>query len=505
MSRLLFNRKDQSRVGSSTPVSNNLQSSIAWPIAITIALIAGFAWYYLSLIPHGAISIYDEFYSLERSASFARQGDWWTVYSLNEPTFKKPPLQYWMVAWLFELDADLEVALRLPSMLFAILTLAATALLAAAIAPGLPWAMPAAVLLMASSLHFWYHATSAMLNVGTVFFATLAIASVILAAKRPNWYYVAAAAIVIGAFQKAPSALALVVLYFLVLWSTARWHGQSLRKTFGSKEFRRSLWISLLGVLAWPLLQAALHDYEKVLKTYDREMFGRFSPSIDASKVQAAGDLRILILWPEPVLRLIGIGSLALMPWILRRFDLVALPIMFAMFFVAMALASGSVYTHYTLIFLPMLVVSTAVVLASFRRVWLLAILAIAISVQAGGPIKPISSLPIVREEALDRRILALSEASAVAVQPDERVVVCMGNRKTRFAPGAVSFYFSNGQPITRHDSLLRRRHRFEGPYRGFCTQEDIDQMADEFEGLVVHGTYGDYLLWTAEDTKERR
>lgn len=502
MYRLLFNRKDQPAVGSSAPSSNNLQASYSWPIAATLALIAVFAWYYLLLIPHGGISIYDEFYSLERSASFARQGDWWTVYSLNEPTFKKPPLQYWMVAWLFELDADLEVALRLPSMLFAILTLAATALLAAAIAPGLPWAMPASVLLLASSQHFWHQATTAMLNTGTVFFATLAIASVILAAKRPHWYYVAAAAIVVGSLQKAPSALVLVAMYFMVLWSTARWHGQSFHKTFRSNEFRRSLWISLLGVLAWPLLQAVLHGFGEVLDTYDDEMLERFAPTIDSGEVQGADELRTLIFWREPVLRLIGIGALALLPWILRRVDLVALPIMFAIFVVAMALASGRVYSHYTLVFLPVLIVSIAVILASLRRIWLLAIVAIAISVQSGGPIKPMSSLPIVRKEELHSRILALSEAANVASRPNERVVICMGNRKTRFPPGAVSYYFSNGELLVRHDSLLRRKHRFEGPFRGFCTQEDIDQMAHEFQGLVVHGTYGDYLLWTAEDTK---
>ena len=37
---------------------------------------------------------YDEFYSLERSHGFDKFNDWLSVYSLNEPTAKKPPLQY---------------------------------------------------------------------------------------------------------------------------------------------------------------------------------------------------------------------------------------------------------------------------------------------------------------------------------------------------------------------------------------------------------------------------
>ena len=147
------------------------------PILVTALLIAAVLFIYLPLLPVGGFRFFDEFHTLDRTTAFARHGDWFTVYSLQEPSFKKPPLQYWMSAGLLETGAGELTALRLPSFLFTLGSLVATALLAAAVMPATLWAMPASVLLLACSTMFWAYGLSAMLASGATFFATLALAA----------------------------------------------------------------------------------------------------------------------------------------------------------------------------------------------------------------------------------------------------------------------------------------------------------------------------------------
>jgi 4-amino-4-deoxy-L-arabinose transferase-like glycosyltransferase len=174
----------------------------------TVLLIAAVWLACLPLLSVGGISHFDEFYTLDRAISFGRMGDWFTVFSGNEPSFRKPPLQYWMSAGLLDAGVGETVALRLPSMLFALGTLAATAWLARAIAPALPWAMPISVGLLASSVQFWSFANSGMLDVGAGFFAAAAVAAAVVALDRPRVWYVVALLLGLGALQKAPAGVA---------------------------------------------------------------------------------------------------------------------------------------------------------------------------------------------------------------------------------------------------------------------------------------------------------
>jgi len=242
-------------------------------------MLVALVWvYHVGSIPTGGINRYDEFYTLDRSASFARQGDWLSVYSRNEVTFKKPPLQYWMSALLLESGIEQAVALRLPSMLFALGTLLSTALLAAAIVPQYPWSMPLSVLLGASSNQFWENATSAMLDSGTAFFATLALATAILALRRPVWWYAVAVAIGLGALQKAPIGLLLVALYILFLSLTRTRHGFSYKELKRQPQFRRSLLIAIIATLAWPVLQTLMHGTGALDEFFREQMVRRFAP-----------------------------------------------------------------------------------------------------------------------------------------------------------------------------------------------------------------------------------
>src|SRR4026208_1785903 len=100
------------------------------PFAVSFLFVAALAAYYWTLLPVGTIQQGDEYITLDRVHSFLIRNDYWTVYSNNLPTFKKPPLQYWITAYLLREGADLEFALRFPSFLFGILTLINVGILA---------------------------------------------------------------------------------------------------------------------------------------------------------------------------------------------------------------------------------------------------------------------------------------------------------------------------------------------------------------------------------------
>ena len=67
-------------------------------IAAAVLLLAALAVFYAQLLPVGTFKYIDEYWTLDRSASFAARNDWSTVHSENLPNFNKPPLQYWWSA-----------------------------------------------------------------------------------------------------------------------------------------------------------------------------------------------------------------------------------------------------------------------------------------------------------------------------------------------------------------------------------------------------------------------
>ena len=162
------------------------RNPVLLPWLLTLALIAAFAVQQWQVLPQGAIQHTDEYLTLDRSNSFLLHDDYLTVYSENRPTFKKPPLQYWATAWLMQHTDDLEVALRLPSYLSAIALLVVTGILVGVLSPTTPWAIPAAVALLAGAKTFGESTQSALLDLGATLFATIAMLACWRALRQPR-------------------------------------------------------------------------------------------------------------------------------------------------------------------------------------------------------------------------------------------------------------------------------------------------------------------------------
>lgn len=472
--------------------------------AVAGAMILVFWGLHLTLIPEGGITMYDEFYTLDRSAGFERHDDWLTVYNKNQPGFRKPPLQYWMTALLMKHGADLEVALRLPSMIFALGALVTAGWLAAILVPHVPWAVPAAVLLCASSLQFWRLSASAMLDAGATLFTILTLIAAMLALRRPRCWYAMAVAAGLGALQKAPVGLVFVLILIWLLNLTRARHGFSYAKLKESPHFLRGLRLAAIAVLAWPLYQTILYGGEALEDLYGGQMAERFVPVRPFKDPRTGGDLWNLIIVGEPVFRVLAIVALMWMPWRLRRPEFLPLAMVFAIYVVAMGLASGSVYPRYSLIFVPLLAAALAAVAMSLFRVrWVGALGIVAVVAAGGGPIRSATELEIAQDPRLQTQI---SELTRVAGQltPAETLVTCNWNRETRFFPGAVSYYAAvNGRPFVGLDTPQQiprwvEGGRMNGPLRGVCTDEELDQIADGLDDLRRGERHSGYVHWTA-------
>lgn len=466
------------------------------------ALLGLFALWYAPLLGTGFITHTDEFATLDRSSSMLTTGDWATVHSRNLPSFKKPPLQYWMSAALMEAGVGLPTALRLPSLIFALAGLWAAGFLARTLLPASPWVTPAAILLCAGSLAYWTTGTSALLNSGSVFFATLALAATLRALAHPGWWYVVAAAVVLGAIQKAPIGLFLVLGYLVALALTRSAHSIDVRAIRRSPSFRRALWIVVIGTLAWPILQIMRHSTVTVVEDLLGQTVGRFVPAGFDDDLTDFTGLSGMIVGNEPLLRLLGIAALGWLPWRLRRMDLLPLPALFGLYVLLMYLAVGNVSGRYTVVFLPLLAASLAAVILSLP----LPLLAraggvVAVSALSLGPLKPAARLGLEAPPEQAAAIAALRDVGA-ALRPEETLVICNWRPRV-FPPGMVTYFASGDRPFEMPErpedvAAARQDGTLPGPLRGLCPTPQADELAATLPDLTRVTEADGFTHWTA-------
>ena len=473
------------------------------PFLVAAVLIAWVCEFHASMIGLGDISRYDEFYTVDRTTGFARMGDWLNVYSSNEVSFAKPPLQYWFSALLLENGADLTQALREPSAVFALLCLIATGLFAAAVLPRRPWVVPAAILLLSSSPRFWRSAISAMLDSGVLLFTTLALAATILALRQPRWWYVAAISVGLGAWQKAPAALAFVVLFLVFLMATARWHGFGPRKILTDRNFQVSAALALVLSFSWNLWQFAQHGFVALQSGVGNEMVDRFMPSAESSSGLGIGYVLQHIIGDEGALRWFGLIAVFALPWRLKRFELLPLPMILLGYLLAIGFAGGYVSSRYTVYFAPMVAVSLAAVVLTLPvpgRIQ--AIIVIAISLLSGGPVKRPFELGLFQSHR-DKTQIAILEEIAARSGPDEALVFCNWIEDVRIPPGAISFYGSSGRRFAelsdaRTFDLLVREGALGGKITGQCTAPELEVLKPYLSGLEIVDTLEGYNYYRA-------
>ncbi|MCK5790214.1 MAG: glycosyltransferase family 39 protein [Ketobacter sp.] len=310
---------------------------------------------------------YDEFYSLERSHGFDKFNDWLSVYSLNEPTAKKPPLQYWLNAVAINLGMRDVTALRFWSWVFFLGLLLVTAVTSLYLKPDNPWVMPAAILLLASSTQLTALARSGLLDTGMGLLMMAGLLTFLYARHQPRIWGLCGVVLGLGALQKAPVALlfiAVLLLIFRVKGDTEiRW--QQLRQ---NRYFNRGLWITLILFLAWPILQSFKYGGDYLNVAIKQQMLNRFSPLRPESEVRSGAFDWVGWLWADLHWFAIVAGcctlAAVLLPRWRRQTDTFAYAALALLVIAAFTLASGKIYSRYLAVLTPLMVCVSVKVMA---------------------------------------------------------------------------------------------------------------------------------------------
>ncbi|MEI4471381.1 ArnT family glycosyltransferase [Frigidibacter sp. MR17.24] len=472
----------------------------ALALLLALAAVVLLAGHFLPQLDRAGLNQYDEYHTLDRTLAAARGGHWSSVWSNHEPSFRKPPLQYWAGAGLILTGIDEILAMRLVAMGFGLTLLAATGALAAVVAgPGRGRATAAAtaVLLLAASPMVWSQATAAMLDAGAALFTLVTGLGVALAVRRPRLIWIAVAGVFLGALQKAPVGLPLL---FATLAALRIWRVEPevpLRAAERRPLRRRARRIAVALVLAWPVFQALQHGFGAFRTSVVTEMAERFVPTVDDDTV---GNWVSWVDWmieDSAVLWFPALAAALTMPLWHRRAESVVIAAWTLIFLLGMTFADGDTYSRYLLMVLPFLATALSVGLVRAIRLPLLPALLGAGAVAMTG----VATLEVNQPEPDKLARDALARELGTRVAPGDTLLFCRyygGEATMNFA--ALSAFASAGQPvisITGARDLERARAdgKLGSPVWGFCSDETLAELRDRLEGYEVVGTSGP---WTA-------
>ena len=464
--------------------------------AAAVLLLAALAVFYAQLLPVGTFKYIDEYWTLDRSASFVARNDWSTVYSENLPNFNKPPLQYWWSAWLMERGHDLELALRLPSTVFALLLLPLAGLVAWQLCAN-PVVFPAAMLVLASSFRFWESGLSALLDLGSAFFATAALAAFFAATREPRWWYGVAFLAGLGSLQKAPLALgflAVAIAVFAV--QSARARDGEARRTFANRHFAIALVILVMLHLVWPAIQYMKHGPAFIQQAYVEQIWIRFAG--DPENSERANTWFKGLFRGQPLLEAPLIAAVLAAPFVFRNSRALTLAILFVAYVVLSGVAGHKGSVRYAILFYPLMAASLSAIAAHYlgAKAFLWMVL---YSLVLGTPFKGAERLRL--DQGTQSRHIGFMQRIAAAAQPGEAFVRCTWDRgKNPPFPGAISYYASAGRPVRRLEEATHLNAvAGDGPYRGICTLAEFEDLKAVLAEPVAVEISGNHVHWKAK------
>jgi 4-amino-4-deoxy-L-arabinose transferase-like glycosyltransferase len=219
-------------------------------IVITIVIIATvFGWLALE-IPKGILSSSgDEMLTAERSREMLLLGRSEIHFNFN-PSFEKPPLQYWLTSFSLPRLQNRTLAVRIWPWFYGVLTAIVLAWLAFVLDPDRPWLVPLSIALLVSFPLFATEACRGMLDTGLALFTTATILFAQLARKNPKWWVATAAACLLGSLQKIPIPF---IVWLLIL--AVRLSSRAERPQLKSRWLVFSILGAVVTMAIWPVSQ----------------------------------------------------------------------------------------------------------------------------------------------------------------------------------------------------------------------------------------------------------
>lgn len=466
------------------------------PLLLVGIIVFSSAIYYFPFLSGGSISHEDEFLTLDRVSSVINNRNYIAIYTYQEPSFQKPPLQYYFSALLYTSGFNLEFSLRFPSYLFSLFLLSVTPILAWHMVPARIFAAPYAAALLAGSQRFWGSGMSALLDSGAALFCTLAILFSLLALQNRKYLITLAIVLGIGALQKTMVSSvfsASVLLFGSIVDSNSRqqlFHRQSLY----------ALFLYLAIIVIWPLIQLVQFGAEYIKHAFLAEVVNRYRP------VEARGDNRNVfryVMAGEQFLRVPALISLSILPYATKRPVFYVFVVIISIVIFSIYIASGIVSSRHTLLVLPLLMASLAagisLLIPKRRIVEYLAFAAIVIA--TGGPFKPAAELNL-HDTGIDYKNFLNGVSNSL--QPNEVLVFCGWQIKGRDAifRGEVSYYAGNAKAFiilgnAADVDAARPSGRLSGAIRGVCRKNQMQELVSKGIEYTAIEVFGDYVHWT--------
>lgn len=472
-------------------------------IALSVFLLVCVAAYYFYLIGTGDLRLIDEYHTLDRTLSIGAHGEWLAIYTENHVSFKKPPLQYWISALALDTGMPQLMALRLPSLIAALLLLPLVAILTEQLVRRSLFTVLLAPLFLAGSVHFWSSALSALLDQGSVLFATAALVGSFLALRNPKWWYLVALMCGLSALQKAPVGLIYALVVIVVSRFAPVGQDPARRAPLWNRHFALSIVLALVLMLIWPLIQTFRFGEAYWQIAIGQEMLGRFAPSGGSGSL-FDGEWFKGVFRGQSLFEVPGVLAILIGPYFIRRTEAYVLSAIFVLYILATGLAGGHISDRYSIYLYPLMASMVAALLATLHERARYAIPVAALLVIAClGPFKSPGALRL--HDSTQPQFIAFLQEIASAVEPDETFIRCRHNngKKEWLYPGTISVYASGGKPVwffKRPGDMEKIRELAEpGPVRGICSERDFEKLTVDLSGVEVVDRFGSYIHWRAD------
>jgi 4-amino-4-deoxy-L-arabinose transferase-like glycosyltransferase len=458
--------------------------------AAALLIVSVFIWLGFE-IQHGRLTNTDELVTAERSREMLLTGQW-TVQFNFQPSFEKPPLQYWLTTLTLPRIGQRETAVRIWPLIFGGLTGFALMWLAFLIDRDRSWRVGLSVAVLVSSPLFLFEVSRALLDSGLMFFVTLAIVFAQLARKHPAWWLAVAIACGLGTLQKIPLGFLIWLIILIVRFRSAN-----------ERPALRSWWLLaaiLLGgatIAIWPLFE--LWRFHASLSNIFRlqEAVILTGPTRLGARPYLEIPMRLTIMWP--------VGAFALLAaiWVLfskraqtqvKEISIVCLAV------IVLAVVFNFRSARYMVPLIPCLCLLLAVTLLWLfqeRGLARMTTIIAAVLLFVAGFVQAKLEINHRRKDPADQ--IEIAQRIGSMEKPDVHTLI------VRFSGGSVlydSFYLFYGDlhfPVTKLSPDQLSLASPPRPAIGVCAAANLPLVRQKYGDVDVALQRDDFICWRAE------
>jgi 4-amino-4-deoxy-L-arabinose transferase-like glycosyltransferase len=464
------------------------------PLFLTAFLIAsvfaGLAWEMAS----GTLANTDELLTAERSREMLTLGRS-EVHFNFEPSFEKPPLQYWLTGFSLQTLKNRTFAVRIWPLVYLVLTAICAGWLAFLLEPSRPWVVPLSVALLISCPLFCKEAWHHSLDIGLAFFITAAFASAQLARRHSVWWLGVGMACWLGSLQKVPQ-VALIWLLILII----RLISPNERLLLGYRWLFPSLVSAAVLCSIWPAVQI-LNYGMSFRSVYQQEIVDWLGSKYLASRPYLEIPYRLSVTSASGIFLLIA--PFAALFWRKQNFTQPIKEIsIVSLAFIGLAVITNFRSVRYIVPVIPTLCLVLAIVIHRLleRKGSVRALAAgLAAVLLLEGFIQTTLDIQYNRKDvAIEKRVAE----ELGALQEEGMRTVLINARDEGASLLYDSFYLFHGNlrfPVTKLTVDQIRRAPPPPPVLGVCIDRDFTALHEVYSNPRVQFTLGQFIIWRAD------